>query len=163
MAQTKFFRGVDEASLPLTKRDGAIYIIDPNPNSIGDSRGKMFVDIGTKRLEISSPLSPVEFNVYTKAQIDSMGSNSSTLGEIYLITDNDELVGFKIGDGNAYIADLPTNNIYTDEDKQTLQDLVNSVSNIESKIANGVSVNYRNNQGVNNQTENLYFTYLNNE
>jgi len=153
MAQTKFFRGVDEASLPLTKRDGAIYIIDPTPNSADDSRGKMFVDVGTKRLEISSPLSPAEFKTYTKAQINEVGSNSSTLGTFYLIIDNDEIVGFKIGDGNAYIADLPMNNIYTDEDKQTLQDL-------KSKIAKGVSVNYRNNSENASQIENLYFTLL---
>lgn len=143
MAQTKFFRGVDEASLPSTKRDGAIYIIDPGSTDGG--RGKMFVDIGAKRLEISSPLSPVEFKKYTKNEITNpqIGGLSSSLGTIYLITEFDEnqvekVVGFKIGDGNAYLRDLPLNTPYTEEDIQILENLRDKVIKIEN---NGFSVN----------------------
>lgn len=119
MAQTKFYRGVDKTSLPENRRDGAIYIIDTGESSdtgsINDGRGEMYVDIGSRRLQISPPASAANIKSYTESDIARIGGSTSSLGNIYLIVSDtltDEKgnpleIGYKIGDGNAFIRDLP--------------------------------------------------------
>ena len=117
MAQTKFYRGVGNAtSLPETRHDGSIYIIDTNENPESkDGRGEMYVDIGNRRLQIAPPASAANMVKYNETGIAEIGGTTSSLGYIYLIVSDtlkDERgnpleIGYKIGDGNAYIVDLP--------------------------------------------------------
>lgn len=111
MAQIKFYRGGNESSLPNSPRDGSIYIIDTNENSaLINGKGKMFVDVGNRRLQISPSDSVANVQKYTKTELAAIANTVSSLGQIYLIideNDNDKELGFKIGDGDAYIIDLP--------------------------------------------------------
>lgn len=130
MAQTKFYRGVGSAtSLPETRHDGSIYIIDTNNNPTGDfDIGEMFVDIGSRRLRISPLASAANLEIYTETEILTINNQTSTRGLIYLIvsdTNGDEL-GYKIGDGKAFIVDLPFIAILTTQDKNNLLALVNN-------------------------------------
>ena len=51
MAQIKFFRGSGQSSIPSTKHDGSIYIVQNN----GQNTGDIFVDISSsQRIKIES-------------------------------------------------------------------------------------------------------------
>lgn len=104
-SQVKFFRG-SESSLPQEQHDGAIYVVDTGEAAVnGLTRGELYVDSGIKRLRIGAQ--PVY--IYTESQIASLINVSSKRGAIYIVTDsNGEQTGIKIGDGNAYVIDLPT-------------------------------------------------------
>jgi len=104
-SQVKFFRG-SESSLPQGQHDGAIYVVDTGEAAVnGLTRGELYVDSGIKRLRIGAQ--PVY--IYTESQIASLIGVTSEKGAIYIITDsNGEQTGIKIGDGSAYVIDLPT-------------------------------------------------------
>lgn len=107
--KVRFYRGEQGTSLPATRQNGAIFIIerfgsDGNGYSVGD----MYVDMDNgNRLHIV-PDQP--FQVYTSNQ----SGNVSTRGSLYVEYEKDENNHNKItnayvrvGDGNAYIGDLP--------------------------------------------------------
>lgn len=152
MAQTKFYRGVDKSSLPNTPRDGAIYIIDTNENpGAKEGRGEMYVDIGNRRLQISPPASAANIVKYTETAIAEIGGTTSTLGYIYLITSDSTgaEIGYKIGDGNAFIRDLPFTTFITTQEKTNLQILTNnSVSVAVNSIQDSEDLNLRFSQAV---------------
>lgn len=104
-SQVKFFRG-SGSSLPQEQHDGAIYVVDTGETAVnGLTRGELYVDSGIKRLRIGAQ--PVY--IYTESQIATLIGVTSKKGAIYIITDsNGEQIGIKIGDGNAYVIDLPT-------------------------------------------------------
>lgn len=54
MAQVKFYRGGQTASLPNTIEDGAIYILDN-----GDSSGDIYTDIGNQRIKVGTGQSSI--------------------------------------------------------------------------------------------------------
>lgn len=110
----KLYRGSQAASLPTEIIDGAIYILAKDSVS-----GEMYTDIHDKRIKISS-----QEKIYTRTTEE--WNNTPTLksekGVMYVYSDaftytdeNNNLKsapGIKIGDGNAYIIDLPfTSNI----------------------------------------------------
>ena len=101
--QVKFYRGTAGTSLPDTHQDGSIFIIERRNSTDGIyTLGDMYVDINEgKRLHI---IPDSGFKFYTP----SIASQISVLGEVYIVTDNNnEQIGVKIGDGLAYIGDLP--------------------------------------------------------
>lgn len=153
MAQTKFYRGVDKSSLPITPRDGAIYIIDTNENpGAKEGRGEMYVDIGNRRLQISPPTSAANIVKYTESAIAEIENTTSSLGYLYLIVSDTtgEELGYKIGDGNAYIVDLPFTTFITSEEKNNLQKLTNnSVSVAVNSIQNSEDFNLKFSKAVN--------------
>ena len=104
-SQVKFFRG-SESSLPQEQHDGAIYVVDTGEVAInGLTRGELYVDSGAKRLRMSAQ--PIY--IYTESQISTLIGVESVRGAIYIIVDSvGNQIGIKIGDGNAYIIDLPT-------------------------------------------------------
>ena len=106
--KVKFYRGAQGTSLPATRQDGAIFIIErTGTDASGYNLGDMYVDMDNgKRLHIIPDLG---FKFYDAS---SMLSQTSVLGEVYIVTETDEnnntiQVGIKVGDGNAYIGDLP--------------------------------------------------------
>lgn len=103
-SQVKFFRG-SESSLPQEQHDGAIYVVDTGEAAVnGLTRGELYVDSGAKRLRMGAQ--PVY--IYTESQIAALIGVISKRGAIYIITDsNGEQIGIKIGDGSAYVIDLP--------------------------------------------------------
>ena len=105
MPKIKFFRG-SESSLPQELNDGAIYIIDAGEPAVdGLTRGEIYVDSGNKRLRMSAQPT----YVYTESQVAALVGVESIRGAIYVITDSSgNQIGIKIGDGNAYVIDLPT-------------------------------------------------------
>ena len=98
--KVRFYRGAQGTSLPATHQDGAIFIIErAGTNNLGD----MYVDMDNgKRLHI---IPDSEFIVYNS----SMRQIESTLGQVYLFQESDKK-GIAVGDGNAYIGDLPVYN-----------------------------------------------------
>ena len=95
------------------KRDGSIYVVQNN----GQNTGDIFVDISSsQRIKIESEVMP---EIKTTAQWHANNFDSTTIstkGKIYIysdyqtITENNETInipGYKIGDGLAYIIDLP--------------------------------------------------------
>lgn len=118
MAQVKFFRGDQTASLPSTIDDGAIYVLDT-----GDNSGDLYVDYNNQRMKIGSGQSSIK----TKTTQEWMAEEPKTiskLGAIYCFADaythteeyeeDGEIItrvvktpGLKIGDGQAYVVDLP--------------------------------------------------------
>ena len=102
--KVKFYRGAQGTSLPATRQDGAIFIIERANSSDGTyTLGDMYVDMDQgKRLHIIPDLG---FKFYNAS---SMSGQTSVLGEVYIVTDNsNNQIGIKVGDGNAYIGDLP--------------------------------------------------------
>ncbi len=55
MAQVKFYRGDQTASLPNTIEDGALYLLDKGNNS-----GELYADIGNQRVKVGSGQSFIE-------------------------------------------------------------------------------------------------------
>lgn len=110
MASVQFFRGGAASALPESKIDGAIFVVErDSTNHLGD----IYVDISNaQRLHIKPQN---DYVVYSS----SLTNVQSTPGTLYAILDeNDNLVNFKVGDGNAYIGDLPSFTAIT-SDKQT--------------------------------------------
>lgn len=118
MAKIKFYRGAQGASLP-SHQDGAIFIVAADNN-----RGDMYVDIENgKRLHIVPEQPVIE---HTTAEWSTLGLAKSEQGKIYVYSDYSSqtiegdtypVPAIKIGDGNAYIVDLPFYNVVTQAEK----------------------------------------------
>lgn len=99
MAQVRFYRGEVGASLPNQTINGAIFIVERDAqNNLGD----IYIDMDSgKRLHIKPDS---DFKIYNNTLVNKI----SSLGEIYIMLDeNDNQTGIKVGDGKAYIGDLP--------------------------------------------------------
>lgn len=98
--RVKFYRGAAGTSLPKTHQNGAIFIIERDgTNNLGD----MYVDMDNgKRLHIIPDSELITYN-------SSMSGTTSTLGQIYIFQEPNK-IGIAVGDGNAYIGDLPIYN-----------------------------------------------------
>lgn len=114
MAKVKFYRGVAGSSLPLTTEEGAIFVLERDAaNGFGD----IYVDIANgKRLHIKPE------NQYIFYDDATMRGLTSEPGCLYIITEDDDQVGIKIGDGNAYIGDLPVYGTVIPPKKQAIWD-----------------------------------------
>ena len=117
--KVRFYRGAQGTSLPETHQDGAIFIIErAGTNNLGD----MYVDMDNgKRLHIIPDSELITYN-------STMSGNTSTLGQVYIFQETDDQgnpikVGIAVGDGNAYIGDLP---VYNFSVKNVLQNKVNA-------------------------------------
>lgn len=113
MAQIKFFRGSGQSSIPSTKTDGSIYVVQNN----GQNTGDIYVDVSSsQRLKIESENMPEIKTTSEWHQNNFDSTHISVKGKIYIysdyqtITQNNQttnIPGYKIGDGLAYIIDLP--------------------------------------------------------
>lgn len=126
MAQVKFYRGDQLSSLPNTLEDGAIYLLDK-----GNNAGEVYADVNNQRLKIGTGQSFIV--VKTTAEWNAEDPKSiSKSGVIYIVSDansyeeeyteNNETLtrtvyvpGIKIGDGSAYVVDLPFVNITSEQ------------------------------------------------
>lgn len=99
MTQVKFYRGETGTSLPNETINGAIFVIERDKDK---NLGDIYVDMESgKRLHIKPDS---DFKIYNNTLINKI----SSLGEIYVILDEDQnQTGIKVGDGKAYIGDLP--------------------------------------------------------
>ena len=102
--KVRFYRGAQGTSLPATHQDGAIFIIErAGTNNLGD----MYVDMDNgKRLHIIPDSELITYNS------SSMSGSTSTLGQVYIFQEQNK-IGIAVGDGNAYIGDLPVYNYTT--------------------------------------------------
>ena len=110
--KVRFYRGAAGTSLPMPHQDGAIFILE---RADTDNLGDMYVDMENgKRLHIVPDQSMEIFAT------PEQGSQQSALGQIYVtyhedsnspsgkVIDSANLkVDVRIGDGKAYIGDLP--------------------------------------------------------
>ena len=101
--KVKFYRGAQGTSLPVAHQDGAIFIIERSgSNNLGD----MYVDMDNgKRLHIVPDSELITYN-------STMSGNTSTLGQVYVFQEPNK-IGIAVGDGSAYIDDLPVYNYTT--------------------------------------------------
>lgn len=111
--RVRFYRGAQGTSLPATHQDGAIFIIErAGTNNLGD----MYVDMDNgKRLHI---VPDSEFITYDSTMLNT----TSSLGQVYLFQETGK-TGIAVGDGQAYIGDLP---VYDSTTKAILQNKVNA-------------------------------------
>jgi hypothetical protein len=111
--RVRFYRGAQGTSLPATHQDGAIFIIErTGTNNLGD----MYVDMDNgKRLHI---VPDSEFITYDSTMLNT----TSSLGQVYLFQETGK-TGIAVGDGQAYIGDLP---VYDSTTKAILQNKVNA-------------------------------------
>lgn len=111
--KVRFYRGAEGTSLPDTRQDGAIFIIErAGTNNLGD----MYVDMDNgKRLHI---VPDSEFIIYNSTMLNT----PSSLGQVYLFQETGK-TGIAVGDGQAYIGDLP---VYDSTTKAILQNKVNA-------------------------------------
>lgn len=109
MAKVKFYRGGGASSLPQSPQDGAIFIVERGDSGLGD----IYVDVSNaKRLHITPDKG---FFVYDAL---NMSGKLSQLGEVYiLLNEEDDQIGVKVGDGKAFIGDLPTYNAISQKEK----------------------------------------------
>lgn len=126
MAQVKFYRGDQLSSLPNTLEDGAIYLLDK-----GNSAGELYADVNNQRVKIGTGQSSIitkttaQWNAENPKSISKSGvmyifSDANSYEEEY--TENDETLtrtvyvpGIKIGDGSAYVVDLPFVNVTSEQ------------------------------------------------
>lgn len=126
MAKVRFYRGAAGTSLPqaTSSTDGTIFIVERGLNS---GLGDMYVDIDTgKRLHII-PDSEIEF--YNS----SMSGQTSVVGKVYFFQDR---AGVAVGDGSAYIGDLPLYSFVTPALKSALSTKVNAYLGTEYRNLN---------------------------
>ena len=99
--RVRFYRGEQGTSLPATHQNGAIFIIErAGTNNLGD----MYVDMDNgKRLHIIPDSELVTYE-------PTMSGTTSTLGQIYVFQEPNK-TGVAVGDGSAYIGDLPIYNL----------------------------------------------------
>lgn len=111
--RVRFYRGAQGTSLPATHQDGAIFIIErAGTNNLGD----MYIDMDNgKRLHI---VPDSEFITYDSTMLNT----TSSLGQVYLFQETGK-TGIAVGDGQAYIGDLP---VYDSTTKVILQNKVNA-------------------------------------
>ena len=98
--KVRFYRGAQGTSLPETHQDGAIFIIErAGTNNLGD----MYVDMDNgKRLHIIPDSELITYK-------STMSGIQSTLGRVYIFQEPNK-TGIAVGDGQAYIGDLPVYN-----------------------------------------------------
>lgn len=97
--KVRFYRGAEGTSLPDTRQDGAIFIIQRGKSGLGD----MYVDIdNATRLHIAPDSEITTYN-------SSMSGTESVLGQVYVFQEPNK-IGIAVGDGHAYIGDLPVYN-----------------------------------------------------
>lgn len=104
--KVRFYRGAQGTSLPATKQDGAIFIIErAGTDESGNNLGDMYVDMDNgKRLHIIPDKELILYN-------SSMSGTTSTLGQVYIFQEqNPKKIGVAVGDGSAKIGDLPVYN-----------------------------------------------------
>ena len=110
----RFYRGTQGTPLPETHLNGAIFVLERSgTDDDGYGLGDMYVDMNEgKRLHIIPDSHYIIYN-------DSMRGQPSTPGTIYIVMENNNQIGVKIGDsGNAYIGDLPTYHAVSLEEKE---------------------------------------------
>ena len=103
--RVRFYRGAQGASLPAAHQDGAIFIVERDEaNNLGD----MYVDMDSgKRLHI---VPDSGYHSYPSTTTEWINTPSKE-GAVYVIHDgsaSENQIAVKIGDGKAYIGDLPT-------------------------------------------------------
>lgn len=137
MGLVKFYRGAAGVSLP-EYQEGAIFIVERSSTT-----GDMYVDIEQgKRLHIV-PDSPIKY--VSKSWVNSHKKTIPGAGEVYVIADNEsstiidqdgteksvDVPAIKVGDGAAYLADLPIS-YWVTQDRKEFWD--NKVSVIEPSL-----------------------------
>lgn len=147
-SQISFYRGAAGASLPEQKHDGAIYIVDSGDSldDNGHGRGDLFVDVSSsKRLRITPDSSSVDIAMYTETEIANMINVTSIRGMIYIITDDEgeHQTGIKIGDGLAYINDLPTFGYFSNQAITAFRKHVSAIAGSVLDEVNSGSGDYR--------------------
>lgn len=117
MAQVKLYRGSQEASLPVTTQDGALYVVQT-----GAETGDVYADINGQRIKIGTG-SGGTF-IHTTAEWQQLSELVSARGSIYIYSDarsyqdGEETVyvpGIKVGDGTSYVVDLPFVNVTAEQ------------------------------------------------
>lgn len=124
MAQVRFYRGEVGASLPNETINGAIFIVERDAqNNLGD----IYIDMDSgKRLHIKPDS---DFKIYNNTLVNKI----SSLGEIYIMLDeNDNQTGIKVGDGKAYIGDLPVYPVITQDQITFWNNKVNAFIGLNS-------------------------------
>jgi hypothetical protein len=102
MAKVRFYRGGGASSLPQAPQDGAIFIVERGDSGLGD----IYVDVSNaKRLHIVPDSELITYN-------SSMSGIVSTLGQPYIFQETNK-IGIAVGDGQAFIGDLPVYNYTT--------------------------------------------------
>jgi hypothetical protein len=102
----KFYQSTSAASLP-EYQNGAIFIVQRDGTK---QLGDMYVDVETgKRLHIKPE---TDAKIYSETEFEDLTNEVSSLGAIYItyvLDENNERVqtGIRVGDGLAYIKDLP--------------------------------------------------------
>ena len=125
MAQTKFYRGT---ALPNTISDGSIYIIDlDNETTAQEGVGRLYVDINNnRRLAIGG--SDVQMNTAEELQNNNVGGIISKEGRLYILVEEQNnirhQVGVRIGDGLAYVRDLPLYKNFSQEQADALNESI---------------------------------------
>lgn len=124
MAQVRFYRGEVGASLPNQTINGAIFIVERDAqNNLGD----IYIDMDSgKRLHIKPDS---DFKIYNNTLVNKI----SSLGEIYIMLDeNENQTGIKVGDGKAYIGDLPIYPVITQDQITFWNNKVNAFIGLNS-------------------------------
>lgn len=124
MAQVRFYRGEVGASLPNETINGAIFIVERDAqNNLGD----IYIDMDSgKRLHIKPDS---DFKIYNNTLVNKI----SSLGEIYIMLDeNENQTGIKVGDGKAYIGDLPVYPVITQDQITFWNNKVNAFIGLNS-------------------------------
>ena len=113
--KVRFYRGAQGTSLPATRQNGAIFIIERSSNN-GYGVGDMYVDMDNgNRLHIVPDSELVIYN-------SSMSGEKSTLGQVYVFQESSKK-GIAVGDGTSYIGDLP---VYDADVKEAVKSKVNA-------------------------------------
>lgn len=125
--KVRFYRGAQGASLPATRQDGAIFIVErTGTDELGYNLGDMYVDMDNgKRLHI---IPDDELITYKS----SMSGTTSTLGQVYVFQELNKN-GIAVGDGKAYIGDLP---VYDFTVAETIASHTTSIAAHDTAITN---------------------------
>lgn len=102
--KVRFYRGEQGTSLPATRQNGAIFIIERfGSDSNGYSVGDMYVDMDNgNRLHIIPDKEIIKYNSSTMSNVISQK------GQTYIFQEeNPQKIGIAVGDGSSYIGDLP--------------------------------------------------------
>lgn len=114
--KVRFYRGAQGTSLPATRQNGAIFIIERSSNDNKYGVGDMYVDMDNgNRLHIVPDSELVVYN-------PSMSGTISTLGRVYVFQESSKK-GIAVGDGTSYIGDLP---VHDADVKEAVKSKVNA-------------------------------------
>lgn len=114
----KFYRGAQGTSLPQAHQNGAIFIIERANSSDGVyTLGDIYVDMdNATRLHIAPDSDIIIYD-------STMSGTVSSFGKVYFFQETNKK-GIAVGDGAAYIGDLPVYNFNTM--KTAIQSKVNA-------------------------------------